>query len=250
MFPVFFTVASFEFRASYLFLALGILAGIFVGLKESRRIGLSDQNFRLYAISVIPFALLLGAINAFLFRYPLADALERLEHSLTNGLISFGAIFGTLLLGYLLSKARKENTGLTLDTISLMLPLVLGIYRIGCMLNGCCHGLETDSFLGVVLPDDFGIWARRYPTQIWMMLFNLGLFAWLWSVRKKKSFDGIITIYYLVAYSLGRLIIDAFRDLPSALGPLSMHQLMALIMLLATLYAYAEIWFARRSAGE
>lgn len=82
------------------------------------------------------------------------------------------------------------------------------------------------------------------------MLFNLGLFAWLWSARKKKSFDGIITIYYLVAYSLGRLIIDAFRDLPSALGPLSMHQLMALIMLLATLYAYAEIWFARRSAGE
>ena len=176
--------------------------------------------------------------------------MERLEHSFSNGLISFGAIAGTLLLGYILSKVRKQNTGVTLDTISLILPLVLGIYRIGCVLNGCCHGLETESFLGVVLPDDFGIWARRYPTQIWLMLFNLGLFAWLWSLRKKKSFDGIITIYYLLAYSLGRLIIDAFRELPPALGPLSLHQVMALTMLLATLYAYAEIYFARRSAGE
>ncbi|MBT7190291.1 MAG: hypothetical protein HN916_08870 [Anaerolineae bacterium] len=250
MFPVFFTVANFEFRASYLFLTLAIIAGLVLGYKESRRVGLSDQNFRLYAISVIPFALLLGAINALLFRYPLADALERLEHSFSNGLISFGAIAGTLLLGYILSKVRKQNTGVTLDTISLILPLVLGIYRIGCVLNGCCHGLETESFLGVVLPDDFGIWARRYPTQIWLMLFNLGLFAWLWSLRKKKSFDGIITIYYLLAYSLGRLIIDAFRELPPALGPLSLHQVMALTMLLATLYAYAEIYFARRSAGE
>ena len=202
MFPVLFSIQDFDLRASYVFLALGIFAGIVVGYKESRRVGLSKMDFHLYWMSAIPFALLLGALNAFLFRFPIADALERFEDSLSYGLISFGAISGMLFLGYLLSAVRKVKTGLVLDTISLMLPLILGIYRIGCILNGCCHGVETDSFLGIILPDDYGILARRYPTQIWLMIFNLGLFAWLWSIRKKKAFDGIITIYYLIAYSL------------------------------------------------
>lgn len=135
-----------------------------------------------------------------------------------------------------------------MDTISLALPLILAIYRIGCLLNGCCYGLETDSFFGIVLPGYFGVWAKRYPTQIWLFVLNLALFTWLWSMRKKKSFDGILTIHYLILYSLGRLVIDAFRDLPRVLGPFSFHQLLAMTILLTTLYAYAEIYFARRSA--
>ncbi len=250
MFPVFFSIESFDLRASYVFLALGILAGIAVGFRESQRVGLSKNNFHIYWMSAIPFALLIGALNGFLFRFPIADALERLEHSFSYGLISFGAIAGALLLGYQLAIIRKQNTGVVLDTIALILPLVLGVYRIGCLLNGCCHGLETDSFLGIVLPNDYGIWARRYPTQIWLMVFNLGLFLWLWSQREKKSFDGMIAIQYLIIYSAGRMIIDAFRELPPALGPLSLHQVMALTMLLATLYAYAEIYFARRSTAK
>ena len=250
MFPIFFTIANFELRASYVFLALGILAGVLVGAKESRRLGFEAKQFRLYLLSAIPFALFIGALNGFLFRFPFAVALERLESALSYGLVSFGAIIGMFVLGYVIAKIQKLNVGLVLDTIAVILPLVIGIYRIGCLLNGCCYGVETDSFPGIVLPNDYGVWARRYPTQIWLMVFNLGLFAWLWSIRKKKSFNGIIAIYYLIAYSLGRLIIDSFRELPLALGPLSLHQVMALTMLLATSYAYLEIRLARRSMTE
>ncbi len=250
MFPVFYTIENFDLRASYVFLTLGILAGIVVGFKEARRAGIAAKDFHLYWMSAVPFALLIGALNGFLFRFRITDALARVDEALSYGLISFGAIAGMLILGYLLAIVRKQNAGLVLDTIALILPLILGIYRIGCLLNGCCYGQETDSFLGIVLPNDFGIWARRYPTQIWLMIFNLGLFAWLWSQREKKAFDGMLTIQYLVIYSAGRFIIDGFRELPSALGPLSLHQVMALTMLLITLYTYAEIWFARHSTSK
>ena len=206
MFPVLLTIENFDLRASYVFLALGILAGLVVGFKENKRVGFETKNFHLYWMSAVPFALLIGALNGFLFRFRITDALARIDESLSYGLVSFGAIGGMLLLGYVVATVRKQNVGLTLDTIALILPLILGIYRIGCMLNGCCYGLETDSFLGIVLPNDFGVWARRYPTQIWLMVFNLGLFAWLWSQREKKAFNGMLTIQYLVIYSAGRFI--------------------------------------------
>ena len=250
MYPVLFTIANFELRASYVFLFLGILIGILLGYKEAQRVGISKIDFHLYWISAIPIALFLAAFNGFIFWIRLGDIFGRLEDILSYGLVSFGAILGMLLLGYFLTKIRKTNTGLFLDTVSLTLPLILGIYRIGCLLNGCCYGLETDSFLGIILPGHLGIWARRYPTQIWLIVFNLALFAWLWSIRKKKSFDGILTIYYLILYSLGRLVIDIFRDLPRVLGPFSFHQLLAITILLTTLYAYLEIYFARRSVTE
>jgi len=250
MYPVLITIANFDLRSSYVFLFLGILFGILVGYKEAKRVGISSFDFHIYWISAIPIALLFAAINGFAFWNHFGKISGRLEDILSYGLVSFGAIFGMLFLGYCLTKIRKINTGLYLDTVSLTLPVILAIYRIGCILNGCCHGLETESFLGITLPDNLGVLVRRYPTQIWLMVFNFALFAWLWSIRKKKSFDGVLTIYFLVLYSLGRLIIDAFRDLPRVLGPFSFHQLLAITILLTTLYAYLEIWLTRRSVAE
>jgi phosphatidylglycerol:prolipoprotein diacylglycerol transferase len=121
--------------------------------------------------------------------------------------------------------------GTSLDLISLVLPLILAVYRIGCLLNGCCYGAETDSFAGLFLPGKFGEWAFRYPTQIMLMLFDVVLFGWLWRMWKRKPTPGDLTLTFLVSYSAGRLVIDAFRDLPAVLGPLSFHQLVALAIL-------------------
>ena len=250
MYPVLFTIANFDLRASYVFLFLGILIGILVGYKEAKRVGISKFDFHLYWISAIPIALFLAKVNGYVFRIRLGNIPGQLEDIISYGLVSYGAILGMLLLGYFLTKIRKTNTALFLDTVSLTMPLILVIYRIGCLLNGCCHGLETDSFLGITLPSGLGVLVKRYPTQIWLILLNFFLFAWLWSIRKKKLFDGLLAIYFLILYCLGRLFVDAFRDLQRVFGPFSFHQLLAITILLTTLYAYLEIWLSRRSVVE
>jgi phosphatidylglycerol:prolipoprotein diacylglycerol transferase len=248
MIPILFTLGDIEISSSVFFLVLGILAGIAVGWSEARRVGIPDRLFHGLWASAVPLALLLAALNGWIFETGFAEGLRSLARADYSGLVSFGAILAALAWSYLYSKLVKIPTGLLLDGISVVLPMVLGVYRIGCILAGCCHGLETEGFLGLYLPDRGGVWANRYPTQIMLLLFNFALFGWLWSRRKRRVFDGEQIMLYLFVYSLGRLIIDALRDLPRVLGPFSLHQLTSLAILLIVSYSAFELWRERRAA--
>jgi phosphatidylglycerol:prolipoprotein diacylglycerol transferase len=255
MYPILIEIGGFKLWSAHFFLVLGILAGIVVGRGGARRIGISDRDFRLFWVFVIPLSLLLAALNSWIFRVGFGGSSLDLQSALSTGLVSFGAVLGALGVGYLYAKRLGTPPARTLDLIATVLPLILGIYRIGCLLNGCCYGAETDGFLGFYLPaGPFGVWAYRYPTQIMLILFDFALFAWLWSRRRTNPTDGSLTLSFLFLYSLGRLIIDAFRDLPRALGPFSLHQLASIAILLITGYIALEIrWSAfnrARSAGR
>jgi phosphatidylglycerol:prolipoprotein diacylglycerol transferase len=250
--PILFTIGTVEVSASYFFFGLGVICALLVGWMEARRVGIPSRSFHIFWISGIPLATLLAGLNNLLFVKGFLKTWQNLDKTISGGLVSFGAIVGILAWGYLLAKILdpKQPVGLSFDTIALILPLFLGIYRIGCLLNGCCYGLETDSFIAMYLPGNFGEWAYRYPTQIMLMAFNFALFAWLWSRRKKKAFHGSLTLSFLIIYSCGRLVIDAFRDLPRVMGPFSLHQLASIAILLITAYIMFEIKIVQRSTPQ
>lgn len=250
MIPILFTLGEFEVSSSVFFLILGVLAGLGVGWVEARRGGAADRLFHGFWVSAVPLALLLAALNGWFFEVGIAEGLRSIARADYAGLVSFGAVLGLLLWGFVYSKLTKLQVGAVLDTIAVVLPVVLGVYRIGCMLAGCCHGLETDGLLGVYLPGRGGVWANRYPTQFMLMLFDFALFGWLWSRRKRKLFEGQQVLLFLFAHSLGRLIIDALRDLPRVLGPFSLHQLTSIAILLITSYTAFELWRERRATSR
>jgi phosphatidylglycerol:prolipoprotein diacylglycerol transferase len=235
MYPILFTVFGYNVYASPVFLALAIIIAIIVGKKEAERRGIEPRDFTMYWTTAIPAALLLAALNARMLNANLADLYNNPRGIFSNGLVSFGAVLGLLGWGYIMAKIRKQPAAPILDTVSLMLPLILGIYRIGCILNGCCYGVITNSPIGLDLPDTGGFWAERYPTQIMMMLFDFGLFAVFWKWRLKKPKYGAMTYAFLFSFSIFRLIIDGLRDLPPAFGPLNLHQFSSIAVLVVTL---------------
>jgi phosphatidylglycerol:prolipoprotein diacylglycerol transferase len=57
----------------------------------------------------------------------------------------------------------------------------------------------------------------------------------LWSIRKKKYFDGFLSSLYLISYGIVRFFIEFFREpdpqLGFVLGILTMGQILCLLMI-------------------
>jgi len=243
MFPFLVDIGDLQFRFSTLiFMILGLAVGIAVASMEYQRLGFNHQKRnQLYWALALPLTFLISMFGAFLLNLGVGDLFENLENALSFGFSSFGAILGVLFLGYVQSKLLKEpKAGKRLDFISSILPLSLGIYRIGCLLNGCCYGEVTDGPLGVYLPDVHGVWAYRYPTQILLLFFDFGLFYWLWRYKDKQHFDGKLTISFLIIFGIGRFLIDGLRNLPAVLGSFSMLQLASFCIFAIALYIAYE----------
>ncbi len=242
MYPILFTIGTWEVRASLVFTLLGILLGLWVGRREARRAGFTDGDIFSFFLIAVLVALGMGFANGFLFRLVRHWGFVGLDDFFSGGLVSFGAVLGALLTGWTLARVRRQSSGQTLDVIALALALILAVYRIGCLLNGCCYGLETGWFWGLLLPGRFGEWAPRHPTQIMYILLDFAIFGYLYWRRRQPPPPGSQVLAFLFLFSLGRVLIDSLRDLPPFVGALNFHQLVALIFLAAT----SGVWLLRR----
>jgi phosphatidylglycerol:prolipoprotein diacylglycerol transferase len=250
VYPILFVFSGIPIYASPVFLALALLTGFFVGRHEILRRGISLKVFYLFWIVATPTALLLAAANSALFYGRSFNILAHPGELTSSGLVSFGAVIASLGAGFILARAYQLSPGEIMDVIAIILPLILGVYRIGCILNGCCYGLETDGFFGVYLPNISGAWARRYPTQILLLVFDLALFFVLWKWRLKDPPDGKTTLVFLLSFSIFRLLLDGLRELPMVNEWLNILQLGSLTLLLLSIYALIMIRLRRKSPKE
>jgi phosphatidylglycerol---prolipoprotein diacylglyceryl transferase len=246
MYPLLFTIGTWHLYSGFAFYNLGVVAGITVGLHEAFRLP-SLANFPKWklVLVIIGGAILAywaGRLNGGLFN--LESAIQhndpgQITHS---GFVSFGAILGTLLFGFVFSKAVKIASGPILDILALILPLIESIYRIGCLLMGCCFGRETSGFGGMYLPDVYGVWKVRYPTQLLLGAFCLLLFLWLLRKRRSgKTAPGQQTFHFLFIYCAGRFLIDFLRAGLPTFGFLNYQQIAELVIFCGTLIIFLKM---------
>jgi phosphatidylglycerol:prolipoprotein diacylglycerol transferase len=230
MHPVLLTLGSWEVRSYGVVLLLAIVLGVGLFWREARQAGFPAPHLLAFCAGAVVFGLLGGRLNAWLFQLGGGLTWPNLNPvSLRGGLTSFGSILGALAFGSIFAWWQGWGIGAFLDVAAPIIPLVEGILRWGCLLNGCCYGRQTEGFLGVYLPDVSGHWAHRYPTQLMISLFCLGLSAWLWRWRSGRSFKGELILSYLVVYHVGRFALDPLRgDQRAVSGLLTAHQLASL----------------------
>jgi phosphatidylglycerol---prolipoprotein diacylglyceryl transferase len=98
------------------------------------------------------------------------------------------------------------------DAASVTMMIGLIFTRLGCLMHGCCAGRATASRLGVWLPDQSGVWQRRFPTQLlelgWGTLVLLGALA----ARPALPFTGALFAGIVATYAAGRLVIEPMRE--------------------------------------
>jgi phosphatidylglycerol:prolipoprotein diacylglycerol transferase len=112
--------------------------------------------------------------------------------------------------------------------------LAQGFGRIGCFLAGCCYGRETDTAIGIafhnspIAPNG----VKLIPTQLFSSAGDFLIAVVLLVYARKGRKRGKVGALYLVLYSVGRFIIEFFRnDYRGSIGVLSTSQFISLIIL-------------------
>lgn len=211
MLPVMFRVGSVEIRSFDVLVVLGMAVGLVLIAWRARRAGLNGLKVLAGGIGVVLAGLAGARLGFVLMDLPHFIANPGKIFSLYGTGFQGGLIVGILATA-LLARALRLSFWQLVDLFAPGLVLGQAIGRLGCLLNGCCYGVETDSFLGMYLPGRGGEWAYRYPTQLMHSAINLLILAVLLGVERTKPFDGFVCLLYLVLYSTQRLLLDFLRE--------------------------------------
>ncbi len=166
-------------------------------------------------------------------------------------LIQGKTIVGALLGGLIGVELTKKIIGLNRSTgDAFVYPLIIGtvIGRIGCFLTGLSdrtYGIATTLPWGV----DFGDGIPRHPTQLYEIIFLLGLMVFIKNRNRYPRQEGDLFKFYMVAYLSFRLLIDFIKpDFHPVLG-LSAIQIACALGLLYYCRSIPKMFAFRRTAN-
>ena len=227
-----FTIGKITIHGYGLMIGLGFLAAVLIGCYRAKLQGLSSDLFSSMAICVLIFGFLGGKLLFLIveFKNFLANPLGALGSS---GFVVYGGIITGLLTIYFFCKIKKISVMSYADLIAPSIAINQGFGRIGCFMAGCCYGKQTDSCIGVIFPEGCLAPAgvKLIPTQlisaIGMLIIGIALII----IARKTKYKGVITGFYLLLYSIGRFIIEFFRnDYRGTVGFLSTSQFISLFI--------------------
>ena len=200
-----------------LMLAIAFLAGTWLALRESRRLGLDEDP-----IVVVILVALAGAVVGARALY-VAEHLRDFRGAYVSvpalwqgGLTLYGGIVAGTVAGLFMARRLGLPMWVVADALTPSLALGTVFGRVGCFLNGCCYGHPTRLPWGVVFPADsfagleFGS-APVHPAQLYFAAAGLVLFLLVWVVRRRVRVPGVLFWSLVALLALVRLPLDFTR---------------------------------------
>jgi phosphatidylglycerol:prolipoprotein diacylglycerol transferase len=209
--PIAFHVGPFSVYWYGILIALAILIGTILVLREAEKQELNQDDVLNVILVAIPFAFL-GARLYYVFfnwsyysRYPLE--ILAIWH---GGLAIHGGLIGGFLAAFFLLSKYRINFWQAADIAAPSIILGQALGRWGNFFNQEAYGYEVDpSTLPWAMYIDG---AYRHPTFLYESLWNLGIFFFLLWLRRRKGLPrGDVFLSYVVLYSVGRFFIEGLR---------------------------------------
>ena len=215
MHPILIELGGFSIKTYGFLIALGFGIGLFLASREARRVGLNVQ-----AIGDLAFYILLGAIIGARLYFILTNLDYFTQHPLDmfkiweGGLTFFGGFIAAVILCVWMIRKNCLPLWKTLDVFAPSLALGVFFGRLGCFAAGCCYGKECGLPWAVIFTHPLTL-ARTgvhlHLTQLYSALGAIITFILLYSFRKHKTFEGQLSLLWVMCYSCERLITEQFR---------------------------------------
>ncbi len=101
------------------------------------------------------------------------------------------------------------------DSFVAPIAIAIGIGRLGCLLYGCCYGIETDQSWGIAFPSASDAGTRlRHPTQLYELAFHFCFAAIVMKGIAMKRWKSNWMPIYMIAYSAFRFMSEYLRPEP------------------------------------
>ena len=151
-----------------------------------------------------------------------------------GGMSFHGGLVGVLVTVWIFARTRELSFLRIMDFSAPLVPIGLGLGRIGNFINGELWGRITDLPWAVVFQADGS--EPRHPSQLYeCLLEGVLLFIVLWFYSKKPRPLGRVAAYFALGYGAFRFLVEFSREPDAhlgfiALGWMTMGQLLSLIM--------------------
>ncbi len=245
MYPILCKIGPLTIYTYGFFVFLGVVLGCIICSREAVNQGINKDIFS----NIFFWVLITGFLGARVF-YIIIEWQGFLNDPWAfifsnSGFVFYGGVVFGISSLYFLSRKYKISFFKLSDILSLGAPLAHALGRVGCFFYGCCYGIVSNSFLGVLFPPDSPagfLGVKVIPIQLVSSFFLLIIFGILMFIKRKKKFDGQLFMFYILLYSIFRFCVEFFRGDPRGkVICLSTSQFISLVMIVLTLYLYKKV---------
>ncbi|OWZ83605.1 prolipoprotein diacylglyceryl transferase [Natranaerobius trueperi] len=235
--PVAFSIGPISVYWYGIFISLGILIGLYLAVRESKKQGLDPDHLINFLLFALPAALIGLRLYYVAFRWDyFSQNLDLIFAFRQGGLAIHGGIFAAIIVGVIYSKYQGINFWALADITAPSLILGQAIGRWGNYINQEAYGYPTDLPWAIEINGSF-----HHPTFFYESFWNLLVFAFLMYFRGyKKEGQGEIFSLYLVLYSIGRFWIEGLRLDSLMLSELRVAQIVSVILVVIGLYYFTK----------
>lgn len=216
MYPVLFSIGKFSVSSFGVFLALGVLLGIFLVWRLCRAWDMDEE--KVLDLTLLTFlGGLFGARAYFVIEHLPFFAGSPLNFILINkapGFSFWGGILGGWLTMFFLARRFKMDFWQLADVASVGLLGGLILSDLGCFFGGCNIGSPSKSFLAVSMAGSVG---KRWPVQLLEASFLTVSLMRAWSQATHFHQRGKIVGLAFVYLGIIRLILEPLKEDHSAI---------------------------------
>ncbi len=220
--PIIFSIGPVSLRWYGTMYLIGFLAAMFMANKAADRsngLWTRDQvsDLLFYGFLGVILGGRVGYVLFYQFEYFLSDPLYLFE--IWQGGMSFhGGLLGVILAIFIFARKTNKSFLSVGDFVAPLVPIGLGMGRLGNFINAELWGRQTDVSWAMVFPTD-PLQVPRHPSQLYeFALEGVLLFAILYIISRKTRTLGLASGAFLIGYGIFRSIIEFFREPDAHLG--------------------------------
>lgn len=239
--PIIFSIGPVALRWYGMMYLIGFLGAMLIANKAADKSGgqwtrdqVSDLLF--YGFLGVILGGRIGYVLFYQWEYFLADPLYLFQ--IWQGGMSFhGGLLGVTAAVYIFARKANKSFLSVGDFVVPLVPIGLGMGRLGNFINAELWGRQTDVPWAMVFPTD-SLQLPRHPSQLYeFFLEGVVLFIILYFVTRKPRSLGLASGVFLIGYGVFRSIIEFYREPDAHLGLyfsfISKGQILSIPMILA-----------------